>query len=217
MISRSFASFLNLKPQPTRDALGGDPARSIMTPSASTEPAKEAGAPMDKGKGKGRASPPPNPQHPENPSTTIGLSSPMIDPNFSFGLPVEEGSASHYSKGELVFCKSQVFVHPSKKRDDNIPGYLGLASMKTETPESEHAPAPMVLFWVPASVVEGLDEEDRYQKVSERADRILKSQTHTSLDSPVEPAQVVPEDFEEEYEGKPVFFDQRECSQYSSS
>jgi hypothetical protein len=31
----------------------------------------------------------------------------------------------------------------------------------------------MVLFWVPASVVEGLDEEDGYLKVSERADKIL--------------------------------------------
>jgi hypothetical protein len=195
IITRSFASFLNVKPPP--QPASKPPTASVTQPAsprlASTKSSiAETEDPKGKGKGKARALP--QDASADEPPVDSGLGSATVDPDFRFGaatststLPWEQGSgsSSRYNKGELVFCKSQVFVHPSKKRDDNIPGYLGLASVKLEDQtqgrsEQGHqddrdqsvkaGPTTMVLFWVPASVVEGLDEEDGYLKVSEVAD-----------------------------------------------
>jgi hypothetical protein len=226
IITRSFASFLNVKPPP--QPASKPPTASVTQPAsprlASTKSSiAETEDPKGKGKGKARALP--QDASADEPPVDSGLGSATVDPDFRFGaatststLPWEQGSgsSSRYNKGELVFCKSQVFVHPSKKRDDNIPGYLGLASVKLEDQtqgrsEQGHqddrdqsvkaGPTTMVLFWVPASVVEGLDEEDGYLKVSERADKILQQRAGVA-DSNSEKAHSESEGDRDEDEGQ---------------
>ena len=60
----------------------------------------------------------------------------------------------------------------------------------------------MILFWVPSSVVEGLNEEEGYQKVSERADRILQSTYLASQESSMDQVQDIRKDPGDEVDGK---------------
>jgi len=189
MITRSFANFLNVRPQPPPSPAKSAPREAAKAPT-------EARASIDtsqisnKGKGKARASD--ELSYPTDGAEESATFTPStIDPEFRFGkTPWDQPLESQYKKGELLFCKSQVYIHPSKKRDDNIPGYLGLASVRMEERRDSHtrqgqgsvndasqtdsSSPDLVLFWVPASVVEALNEEDEYHKVSERAEQILK-------------------------------------------
>lgn len=49
---------------------------------------------------------------------------------------------------ELLFCKSKVFVHPSKSSQDNIPGFL-IITLEQGQPRQE-----CVLAWVPESALD---------------------------------------------------------------
>jgi hypothetical protein len=195
MITRSFANFLNVRPQPPPSPAKSAPRETVKAPTENRSVASvETNQSSSKGKGKARAfDEPPYSTDSDVHGTEDGatFTPSTIDPEFRFGkTPWDQPLESQYKKGELLFCKSQVYIHPSKKRDDNIPGYLGLAAVRMEerrdsrtqqgqgstnnASQNDGTSPDLVLFWVPASVVEALNEEDEYHKVSERAEQILK-------------------------------------------
>jgi hypothetical protein len=195
IITRSFANFLNVRPQPPPSPAKVAPRESArVQPDIKASVGTETEQISSKGKGKARASDVPS--HPTESAVQgsedgVPFTPSTMDPEFRFGTTSwDQPLDSQYQKGELLFCKSQVYIHPSKKRDDNIPGYLGLAAVRMEERRDSHSrqgdgptnnasrnsriSPDLVLFWVPASVVEALNEEDEYHKVSERAEQILK-------------------------------------------
>jgi hypothetical protein len=182
-ITRSFASFLNVRPPastPTSPNKNASREQAKDSPEILHKARVEVTPGISKDKGKGRAihdSASAAGSNPDIPHQGSSFTPSTADADFRFGTSSwVEPADPHYNKGELLFCKSQVYVHPSKKRDDNIPGYLGLASVQSSSGEgaqAEHA-SGVILFWVPASVVEALNEEDVYHKVSARAERVLK-------------------------------------------
>lgn len=195
MITRSFANFLNVRPQPPASPAKSAPRETAKGPAENRFVASnDTNQISSKGKGKARASeesPYPTESSVHGMEDDATFTPSTIDPEFRFGkTPWDQPLESQYKKGELLFCKSQVYIHPSKKRDDNIPGYLGLAAVRMEerrdsraqqgqgstnnASQSDSSSPDLVLFWVPASVVEALNEEDEYHKVSERAEQILK-------------------------------------------
>ncbi|KAJ9098700.1 hypothetical protein QFC21_004348 [Naganishia friedmannii] len=77
---------------------------------------------------------------------------------------------SSADKAHLLLAKSHVFVHPSTKSKDHISGYLGIAEVAKEDDRlGGEGKKGVVVFWIPASLAEVLDEEGKYEAVSERS------------------------------------------------
>lgn len=72
-----------------------------------------------------------------------------------------------------------MFVHPSGKTNDQIPGYLGIADVPAEAStagggESSRAGGhdkAVVVFWIPTSLAEMLDEEGKVSFFGEGIER----------------------------------------------
>ncbi|KAJ9109707.1 hypothetical protein QFC19_001937 [Naganishia cerealis] len=79
-------------------------------------------------------------------------------------------TSSSTDKAHLLLAKSHVFVHPSAKSKDQISGYLGIAEVAKGAGKSPvEGKKGVVVFWIPASLAELLDEEGKYEAVSERS------------------------------------------------
>lgn len=212
-------------PPPTARSKPIPPRAGIHTPSTLSTPTSPITPHRDKGKGKAKMDVPPPLSLDEGFKfgNTIGLDSSMHELNLSrldshlTGLTTNSHPTSafdpssmddaHRFKGKLLFCKSQVYIHPSKRSKDNIPGYLGLAKVpigeyptnagmesriqsrrgsahdtealvagKEKEKDKAEEKDTVVLFWVPVSVAEGLNEDGTYEKVSEKAEKIVKGQ-----------------------------------------
>lgn len=179
MITRPFASFLNpiihefseMTSELDEHASTHRPERPAAELKSSAVSAANLSGQQDrtptrnvKGKGKGKA----------RDMTEANLSIHTAHSSVVLGI---DSIDALQSKGTLLFCKSQVYVHPSKKRSDNIAGYLGLAKVQL----AANNPKPsVVLFWVPASLTEALDEEDGYQKVSRKTESSGEGQAQPS-------------------------------------
>jgi hypothetical protein len=173
VIARSFSSFLapTVKSQPP--APPGLKEEQISKASTSPSPGK--------GKGKARATDEDQDvQDATSEDRNSGPSSRRVSRTADRNVTREKDILSQ-TKATLLFCKSQVFVHPSKKRDDNISGYLGLASVRSSQDDAEGSihmtgsdERRIVIFWIPSSLAEALDEEQSYRLVSDRADKVVK-------------------------------------------
>lgn len=98
--------------------------------------------------------------------TPSDLSSSMIAPS----EPADK-------KARLLYCKSQVAIHPSSLAKDNVQGYLGIVEVDAPgativdsegNVSGESAGGKELLVtWVPEEVVQRMDEGDRagYKKV----------------------------------------------------
>lgn len=189
MISRSFASFLSpskilAPPAPARPTPAANKPSLVSTPVEIPTPTSPTPSRDAKGKGKAKALP-----HQLN-TQDLDQSDNVSVPEYKLGT-ASTGIDALHTKGKLLFCKSQVFVHPSKKRDDNIPGYLGLASVSLSEGDADkkhengHSET-VVLFWIPSSVTEALNEETGYQKVSRNADNVVKGAEIIGDDAPTD-------------------------------
>ncbi|GHJ87450.1 hypothetical protein NliqN6_3852 [Naganishia liquefaciens] len=80
-----------------------------------------------------------------------------------------------HNKAHLLLAKAHVFVHPSSKARDHIPGYLGIAQVAADGSGPANSLASgsrsansVVVFWIPTSLAEVLDEDGKYEAVSEK-------------------------------------------------
>lgn len=102
--------------------------------------------------------------------------------SLSSSLASDRPRSTTDKKARLVYCKSDVAIHPTTFNKDNISGYLGLVELdassgpRVETDDegnvktADQGKKELLVTWVPNELLDQMDEDDRagYRRVDGR-------------------------------------------------